>query len=89
MSGGYFDYVQASIYQLAEDLKYALTDKDRDYPELTDEDKVILEKAVEIFNITAIFVHDIDYVFSGDYGRENIEFDYHIFTKRMKKIIDG
>jgi hypothetical protein len=62
MSGGFFDYNQFRITQIADDIEYKLK-KDNGYSDSTNQ---ILAQAVKQIRIAGVYANRIDYLFSGD-----------------------
>ena len=76
MSGGYFDYKQHHIEDIAEDIEYVIDTKrpDEFTPETLDE----LREGVRVLRLAAIYAQRIDWLLSGDDGEDT-------FHKRLKK----
>lgn len=89
MSGGFFDYKQYQIDQIAEDVEHELRKKypfkneyspDNNYqypPEVRRE----LENGLEILRIAAVYAQRIDWFLSGDDGEES-------FLKRLNEDLE-
>lgn len=79
MSGGYFDYKQHYINDVASDLEYALKDHTEDYSE---EVLSELKRGLNHIKLAEIYTRRIDWLFSGDDGEAN-------FLRRLKEDIEA
>lgn len=81
MSGGYFEYNQYKIYQIAEDLETVILNngkkrikreswEDEYHREYSDEVIAKFKEGLELLKKAHIYAHRIDYLLSDDYGEE-------------------
>lgn len=83
MSGGYFEYQQYRLGQMADEIEDAIynfnagNDPDEYYNNYSKETLDKFKKAVWLLRRTQTYVHRIDYLLSGDDGEET-------FHKRLK-----
>lgn len=85
MSGGYFDYNQHTINDIATDIEYVLRP---DAPKwildmnLSFDTRIKFRNAVFHLKMASIYANRIDYLLSGDDGEET-------FHKRLQEDIDN
>ena len=84
MSGGYFDYNQFHIDEIAREIERFLkerTDSDWDkqfYSSLSEKTIEAIREYTQVIKKAAIYAHRIDYLLSGDDGEES-------FHRRVKE----
>lgn len=67
MSGGYFDYQQYKIEEIADTLEEYLLINNREYSEKT---LAKMRAGLHILRLAKIYAHRIDYLLEGDDGEE-------------------
>lgn len=76
MSGGYFDYNQFKITEIADELDVLITNED--LLEYNDETKARFKEAVDLLRTAFIYTQRIDWLLSYDDGEET-------FHSRLKQ----
>lgn len=76
MSGGYFDHQQYRLGQMADEIEDAIyknnrKDEDEYCTEYSEETIVEFKDAIKALRVAQVYVHEIDYLLSGDTGEES------------------
>lgn len=71
MSGGHFDYIQYKIIELPEEIQKIIDrNSDVDWYRFSDETIERMKEAIFLSNILYHYIHEIDWMVSGDTGEE-------------------
>jgi len=73
MSGGYFNYKQYQINEVADKIEHFIKSKDNDFNKTTLRK---IKKGLKVIRAAAIYANRIDWLLSGDNGEET-------FLKRL------